>query len=111
MYSIRQNDIVTQMHGNYSTRNYQVLDNSGVQSYDPNGGEISGTVDVSSIPSKNCVVLLYEENTSTYISETTTDNNGVFKFTKLNRSLKFYVIVKNSNPNWEYRVSSRRSPV
>ena len=73
-------------------------------------GKIGGTVKVKGVPIVGAKCILFTETDDVKIATTTTDSDGKFLFTGLNKGELFYVVVKQNDTSWEHIVSSRRNP-
>ena len=110
---------ITKGVGRYNGRSYNIpqRDFSTVLGSVPpqfaGSGVISGTVRIKGDSMPGSKVILLEETSDRLVSETVSDINGNFAFTNLNTNNQFYIVAKPNaeNPAWEYRVSSRRTPV
>ena len=74
-------------------------------------GVLSGTVTVRGVVQAGAIVLLFDEETNAYVDSTTTNSSGVFSFSGLAEEKQFFMVIKEPTGLWEYRVSSRRTPV
>ena len=73
-------------------------------------GVLSGTVTVRGVVQAGAIVLLFDEETNAYVNSTTTNASGVYTFNGL-PDRQFFMVIKEPTGLWEYRVSSRRTPV
>ena len=75
-------------------------------------GTISGTVRIAGDPIVGAKAVLMDEATDTPVAYAVSLSDGSFEFKDLNTTMKFYVMVKLPSgwQDWEYMVSSRRSP-
>lgn len=73
-------------------------------------GTLSGTVTVRGAIQAGAIVLLFDELTGQYVNSTVSDGSGIFTFTGL-PDRQFFMVFKEPTGLWEYRVSSRRTPV
>lgn len=74
-------------------------------------GVLSGTVTVRGVVQAGAIVLLFDEETNAYVNSTTSDASGIFSFSGLPENRQFFMVFKEPTGLWEYRVSSRRTPV
>ena len=88
-----------------------VLGYQGETTYVKGTGRLTGIVDIEGQPIANAKVILYEERGSRYVTETRTDQFGKFEFTNLSTSLQFFIVAHGPSNEWEYLVSSKRTPV
>lgn len=74
-------------------------------------GVLSGTVTVRGVVQSGAIVLLFDEETEQYVNATTSNASGIYTFTGLPEGRQFFMVFKEPTGLWEYRVSSRRTPV
>lgn len=72
---------------------------------------LSGSVSIKGVPQSGVTVLLYDEATYAFVASTTTDGAGLYTFTGLSTANTYFMVYKEPSGLWEYRVSSRRTPV
>lgn len=110
-YSIRPNHLFAYLDESGYSQDYTTLDDSGVCAYsNKEPGALEGMVNIDNAPIAGAIVSLYDEFSGTFIESTITDQSGAFSFTGLNKIKTFFIVVKNTNPAWEHRISSRRQP-